>query len=305
MSSRKKLVLSLSALFLTVVVGIVSVVGVLALLNTEFEFGGSIRFTATNVHATVSQAVINDGAISTNGKMPQITYDANNDDVNGVGADDWSGLDLQFPEDGEDVVIKFTVTNHSTSDKLRLIIGKPTGTAVNATIEVEITEGRDGASALAMGTDEIYTTSVINTAVEGTPNTEYSAEVVVTFHIQDKNKDASITDFNIPITLEKVNGYIITLTIPEGVEYLEGNISKNWDNCRYGISFSTNLGSSITMEGFQTCTIIGETLSCYTSGPIVMTDSDGNEQVLNIGEQLEITKDIQFVIRSISNDPNS
>ena len=75
MSTKKKLVLSLSVLSVTLIIAIVSVVGVLALLNrSSFNVGGSISFTPTgDVYATISSGTVANGTLTdATNKLKQI-----------------------------------------------------------------------------------------------------------------------------------------------------------------------------------------------------------------------------------------
>ena len=197
MTTKKKLIISLSVLSVTIIVAIASVIGVLALMDTSFNLGGNISFTATNIHATVSAANVSGGTVTdASNKMKEIAIDAYNDGAEAIAT--WAGLDIQFPKSGDDVVIKFTITNHSENEKLSITIGELAGTEKNATMTVTIT-----------GEEAGTTTATINEAVPAdadaqTERVEYSKEIVVTFHITNKNKDASITGFNIPIALANV-----------------------------------------------------------------------------------------------------
>ena len=306
MNTRKKLIVSLSILSLTIVAAIVSIVGVFALINTSINFGGNITFSATNIYATVSEGIINNGAISNDGKMQAITYDADNDGSATVTT--WSNLNLSFPENGDDVVIKFNVTNHSTQDKLRVFIDELEGTCNNATMSVEITNGRPGVRATKLNQskdgDFAYcgeATALIDEATEGESATEYSAEVVVTFHIIDKNYDASISNFNIPITLEKFDGtYYITVSCLENVPYKnEYSNTVTWEGSVYACldDDEGNVDSDLYIAGRTT------RLSFDADGyAITLVDADGVEITIDLASHvgsehgIDITKDNNYTI---------
>ena len=298
MSTKKKLIISLSVLSVTIIVAIASVVGVLALINTDFNFGGSISFTATNIHATVSKASVTGGTLTDETKMQEIFMDAENSGSDDVAT--WSGVNLNFPENGADVVIKFTITNHSENEKLRLTIGELTGTYNNATMSVAITGEAEGVK-----------TAVIDPAVPadadaGTDRIEYSKEVVITFQITDKNKDASITNFNIPISLTKFDGWNVTVAIAEDLIYISNSSQETWTNY---LSVKTNAESEYTRIGTgysNTYSGKGEMLSIdYSNGggnicSITIIDNYGNtETYFDYYAEMELTKDIQLTITNI------
>ena len=297
MNTRKKLIVSLSILSLTIVAAIVSIVGVFALINTNINFGGNITFSATNIYATVSEGIINDGTISNDGKMQAITYDADNDGSATVTT--WSNLNLSFPENGDDVVIKFNITNHSTQDKLRLTIGDITGTCNNATMGVVITEGKTGVTTMIPDEEVGTTSAVIEKAVAGTPATEYSAEVVITFHVTNRNYDASITNFSIPINLTKFDGYYVSLTYADDVMYQHGDQTSPWDGTVYVWTDVDDTRVEVGPAGQKIYNTKCETLT-IESMKLTLTDNYGNtitlEQRYLGGEDIEITRDMVLTI---------
>lgn len=195
MSTKKKLVLSLSVLSLTLIIAIVSVVGVFALLKTDFTVGGSITFTPEgDVYATISEGTVTNGALLDTTKLKAVSLGSDKDaGVIAANKATWTGLVLTFPN-GADVTIEFTITNHSLQDGLEVKIGELEGTATNATM-----------SAAFEGTSD--KTVTIAKAVAGTPNnTEHSKKIIITFKVVEKNDDAKIEGFKIPITLKEVPG---------------------------------------------------------------------------------------------------
>ena len=49
-----------------------------ALINTDINFGGNITFSATNIYATVSEGMINEGAISNTVRYQKVLMDLHN-----------------------------------------------------------------------------------------------------------------------------------------------------------------------------------------------------------------------------------
>lgn len=193
MSTRKKLAVSLGILGLTVIMAIVSVIGVIALLDTNFSFGGNISFTAgVDIDATISAATVEGGAVTGAGKMQAITINAENDGSAAMGS--WSDVNLSFSTSGAPVVIKFTITNHNPVNALKLIIANTTKPEDydNAEMTVSIDEEDEGVTEAEISADPDADTD----------GDEDSREVIVTFKIGTKNQDASINNFAISITLQ-------------------------------------------------------------------------------------------------------
>ena len=221
MKTKTKIIVSMVSLCLVVVAAVVSIVAVFALINNGINIGGSISFTAKNIYATVSAGTLSGGTLEDAGnKLKQIDYSATSDGSSTLSS--WSNLNLTFPESGEDVTIEFTVANHSTSSKLKVSIGELVGTANNATMTIAFT-GKGN-----------KTTVVID---KKTGEESPSVEVVITFHVVNTSDSASIKDFNIPLTLEKFDGYNILLN----VEYSNPSAT-DWS---YGMSVATDLGECV------------------------------------------------------------
>lgn len=109
----------------------------------------------------------------------------------------WSGLDLHFNDNADDVTITFTITNNHTEKALLVEVGEITGTKTNADVSVTADDGS--------------AESVVIPANTGTPS---SVEYVVTFSVTDKSQPASITGFSIPISMENYEvpeGYAVTI----------------------------------------------------------------------------------------------
>jgi len=183
MKLKTKLIATISAFCL---VCVMLVVGVWALKNTSFDIGGKISFTATGVKATVSTAVLSNGTHKTpsdeSTKMQTFSIDVNDtqDHINQE-SEDWRNLDLLFNEDGEDVKITFSVTNNnSDEDKLlNVSVGVTQGTQNNAIVSV----------------------TPNMTTIEPTKSQEF----VVTFHIENTDKDASLDGFALNFNLKHSN----------------------------------------------------------------------------------------------------
>jgi len=198
MKLKTKLIATISAFCL---VCVMLVVGVWALKNTSFDIGGKINFTASGVKATVSTGELSNGTHKTSSdatsKLQGFSILVNDTqeqiDTKSAG---WENLDLLFNEDGEDVKITFTIHNDNTdSDKyLSVAIGVTQGTRNNATVSIS------------------PTSAIID------PNDDQ--EFVVTFHIENTDKDASLDGFNLNVNLNHAK--VVTLDAnneAEGVTY--------------------------------------------------------------------------------------
>lgn len=160
-------------------------VAVWATMYRTLNLSGNISFTATDVYATVSAGTVNGETLTDSAnKLQAVTLSANaSEDTTEAKFPTWTGLVLTFPENGSDVTITFTITNKSTVRDMKVTLGVTTGTLTNATMKVTF----DG--------EEVTKKTVTKNNGE--------TEVVVTFSVTDKNIDASITGFTIPLTFEK------------------------------------------------------------------------------------------------------
>ncbi len=213
MSLKMKLISTIGAFIL---VASMFIMGVLAAQNIMLNIGGSISFKATDVQATISEGELSGGTLANAAsKMQEITFDAENDGTAELAT--WTDLQLQFNQKGEDLTITFTITNNHTEQALNADISNTfVGTFDNATMKIEVFENAavsDSPTASITYTSTGTTDDAISTSLNA--KTEGSASYAtyrVTFHIVNANKSASISNFNIPITLSLAqNGYTVTL----------------------------------------------------------------------------------------------
>lgn len=180
MSLKAKLVSTISAFILVLCL---LVVGVLAAQQVTVNLGGTITFQAKDVQATISAGVVAGGNLSDSAnKLQQIVLDADNEGADAIAS--WSGLAITFTDAGDDVTIKFTVTNDHPEKALIVTTNQviPENGAVNATMTTTVTGGT--------GTVDNNTIAVGS-----------SADYTVTFHITERNASASVTGFNLAINL--------------------------------------------------------------------------------------------------------
>jgi len=179
MKLKTKLIATISAFCL---ICVMLVVGIWALKNTSFNIGGKIDFTASGVNATVSAGVLEKGTHKTSSDATSKLKEFNiliNDDQQDITdkSESWRDLSLLFNEDGEDVTITFSITNNNTAvDKfLNVAVDVKQGTPTNAEVSIDPTSA-----------------SIAPTK---------SQEFVVTFHIENTDKDASLDGFELDFTL--------------------------------------------------------------------------------------------------------
>lgn len=167
-----------------------AVLGVaLALKTANVNVGGNISFTSTDVQATVKlDSVTGAEADSYTGKFQDITFvkTTKTDDVNAAVAS-WTGLDLAWTDaDAPVAVITFTITNTNANQGMKVTVGTLVeGDKDNATIAVEVGEAAHTA-------EKAY-----EVAESGT------LKVTITLTVTESAQDASITGWNLPITLEQ------------------------------------------------------------------------------------------------------
>ena len=192
--TKKKFISSIVAYaFLFVLLSCLVGYGAWAILNANFNLGGNISFEANNVLATISAGQVSGGTLTDEeSKLQQITIDLNNNGQTAMQT--WSGLDLHFNDNADDVTITFTITNNHTEKALLVEVGEITGTKTNA--DVSVTADGGSASSVVIAPSD-------------------NAQFVVTFSVSDKSQSASITGFSIPISMENYEepeGYAVTIT---------------------------------------------------------------------------------------------
>ncbi len=171
-----------------------AVLGVaLALKTANVNVGGNISFTSTDVQATVKlDNVTGAEASSYTGKFQDITFvkTTKSDDtaVNAAIAS-WKDLDLVWTDaDAPVAVITFTITNINAKQGMKVTVGAvEEGTKDNATIAVKVGEAAHSA-------EKAY-----DVAASGT------LQVVITLTVTGADQDASITGWNLPITLAQAD----------------------------------------------------------------------------------------------------
>ena len=162
----------------------------LAVQQFNMNVGGNITFNATEVQATISKGVVANGTVAdAESKMQQIVLTPGTDGATEKAT--WTGLVITF--DGlNDVTISFTVTNDHTEKDLQMTLATQSTTANNMTMTATV----DGADATASPV----------TIPANADSADNSVDCVITFHLTDNTKSASITNFAFTCDLEHVEG---------------------------------------------------------------------------------------------------
>lgn len=206
MKLKTKLV-SLVISFVMVVSALV--VGVLALQNTNFEVSGDISFKAKGIEATITNAALSGasftdgGVIGTNrcDDIAIVESTAESDLTEDYNS--WKSLALQFDDDV--ATLSFTITNTKPETKdfpfMSVEVGINSSSLINSYIQVSNSNGGD----------KIYLAS------------GESADYTITFYVNDKAEDASISDFVINFALDRM-----TVTPEESEVQLSYNSTGNF-----------------------------------------------------------------------------
>ena len=290
MSFKIKLVSCLSAFIIVVSVMLVAV---FAATNVTLNIGGNVSFTATATQATISQGVVSNGTLADSAnKMHEIVIDAENDGATAIAT--WSGLELTFNENGQDMTITFGITNNHTERDLQVSISNTITSSDNATMAITSTS------------DDPITGIIIPANTTGTANSE---TITVTFSVTNKAMPASLEGFTINVNLESAGeGYTVNMsnTINSALDdavpvayYIVNGAN------RYDINFN----QSIVLEGVRTIQFFGMTSTItnivsidISFNPTIYSDysfvlgynQETSSQVFNITQNLTISLSFEY-----------
>ena len=201
MTTKTKLKVSVAIISVIVAMAVITIVGLCLTLNKSYTFKGKISFVSTDINATITKANISGGELNSD-KMQQIEVDGLVRDSEAINS--WKDLDFKLAKDSKDIVITFKIINHSKDKTLKIDLGQLTAKQTNALISVRFD-----------GQDEDVKTAYVKRAKanqQGEITEESYRQVVVTMRVNKKRKDASITDFNLPISLQNVDAYVVSLS---------------------------------------------------------------------------------------------
>ncbi len=290
MSFKIKLVSCLSAFIIVVSVMLVAV---FAATNVTLNIGGNVSFTATATQATISQGMVSNGTLADSAnKMHEIVIDAENDGATAIAT--WSGLELTFNENGQDMTITFGITNNHTERDLQVSISNTITSSDNATMAITSTS------------DDPITGIIIPANTTGTANSE---TITVTFSVTNKAMPASLEGFTINVNLESAGeGYTVNMsnTINSALDdavpvayYIVNGAN------RYDINFN----QSIVLEGVRTIQFFGMTSTItnivsidISFNPTIYSDysfalgynQETSSQVFNITQNLTISLSFEY-----------
>lgn len=175
-----------------------AVLGVaLALRSAKVDVGGNISFTTAEVQATVTLTEIKGNAKTDNtaDNCKTITINKNNNGAAEIAT--WTGLALHFVNDSETesevagpVTITFVIKNTNASKKMDVVFGDL----------VQGTKTSNAAMAVTAGGKDV---SVAENKTQ-TLAAQEELTVVITFTVEDKDLDAELTGWLVPITLNNV-----------------------------------------------------------------------------------------------------
>lgn len=188
--------------FALILVSTWTIIGVaLALKNASVNISGQIIFNANDVQVKVSNATFTDFGCNTAGKC--IGFETNSSTKEQPDISSWTGLVLAFKESGENAIITYTITNvDQNEDSISVVFGEIGGLeGNNGTMDVSIQEGTLSENVFAGSGNVEHLTAEGRTTTLAVGKT---IQVKITFSITDKNKSASISNFNIPIEMTKI-----------------------------------------------------------------------------------------------------
>ena len=201
MTTKTKAKVSIAIIFVCSIMLLVAIAGVCIALNKSYKFGGGVSFSSADIKATITNANISGGSVIGDGKMQQISVDGLIREANNL--DSWTGVNFKIAKDSKDITIRFNIINHDTNKTLKISLGQISANMDNAYINVKI-EGQDQK-------DKIAYIKRAKTNEQSEVIEESFKQIVITLGINDKSKDASISNFNLPIVLQNVDGYVISL----------------------------------------------------------------------------------------------
>ena len=202
MTTKTKVRVSVAIIILVALMAAIGVAGICLTINKNYTFNGKVSFTSADVNATITKANISGGVLSSSDKMQEIQVNGLITETEDIKS--WTGLDFKLEKDSKDVEIRFNIINHSTDKTLKIDLGEIKANLTNASISARF----DGVDA---GTTTAYIARA-KTDQQGTVTEESFKQVIITLHVNKKNKDASITNFNIPVVLQNIDAYIVNLT---------------------------------------------------------------------------------------------
>lgn len=192
MSAKAKLISLVTVLMIALST---LIVGVLAVINTDFSVSGNIKFKATGVEATISctgleNGTLNNGTVGSD-KLNDITINTNTpkDDMYDSFSS-WQSLSLSFGSSGSDILLKLRITNDNVN--ANNLISADVSVDAGESYNCSITAFNDfDNSKIALISPGDYADYTINFSVIDKETDGNLSNFVVNFNL----KHVSITDF--------------------------------------------------------------------------------------------------------------
>ncbi len=202
MTTKTKVKVGIAAIVLSVVMTVIAITGICLSLNKTYTFKGKIAFISSDIQATITKASISGGDLANNDKMQQIEVDGLITETESLKT--WEDLDFKLSKDSKNIEIRFNIINHSTNKTLKINVGDISANIDNAFVDVRF-EGMDSSVKTAY-------VARAKTDQQGDVVEEFFKQVIVTLQVNKKYKDASVTDLNIPISIQSLDAYVIKVT---------------------------------------------------------------------------------------------
>ncbi|MBO5022342.1 MAG: leucine-rich repeat domain-containing protein [Clostridia bacterium] len=158
-------------------------VGVWAVKSANVNIGGTLSFVAQGIEATISKGTMSNGTWQTAShattKLKQIEITkADTTSTLSSKFSSWSGINLNFNENGDDITISFSITNNSDTNSIAVDVSTSYASATNCTIAID--------------------TSSASIEPNKTQN------FTLTMKITDKDINASMTNFTVIFNMQLV-----------------------------------------------------------------------------------------------------
>ncbi len=219
-------------------------VGVWAVKSANVNIGGTLSFVAQGIEATISQGTMTNGTWQTASdattKLKQI--EITKDDTTSTLASkfsSWSGINLNFNENGDDITISFSITNNSDTNSIAVDVSTTYASATNCTIAIDTSSA--------------------------TIDPNASQNFTLTMKITDKDINASMTNFTVVFTMNLVKPATLQYDSTNDYYYVEmgtyNSAPVKWklvgvDNSPLGSATATESGMGTFILATEECSAI-------------------------------------------------
>ena len=245
--STKTIILSIALCFICAI----GVFCVFALQTFSFDAGGSIKFIAPGISATISNATLDGISKETgSGSMTGFTVTSSMTSAQVESLDgfkSWTGLKLAFDDDSEgSATVSFTVTNNSTKANENVMVSLSTNTTQSSLVQVT------PCASFCVRSQESHTFDI-------------------SFVVVNPNLDADVNNFELVVKLDLVKSENV-LSVTEhketnGIDFVPNSSQKT-------ATFS-NISS---VSGFNGVLEIPETVKDANGNVYTVTEIEGDEE---------------------------